>query len=131
VRGDSDQLREVFLNLGQNALQAMPNGGALGVEVTRDAGCVQIAVTDCGLGIQEAERETIFLPFVSSKADGLGLGLPIVKRIVEEHGGSVSCQNRAAGGYLRCRFPPSPRRRVKPWNTLLSWPRTMPQPGRA
>lgn len=98
VRGDSDQLREVFLNLGQNALQAMPNGGALGVEVARDAGCVQIAVTDCGPGIQEAERETIFLPFVSSKADGLGLGLPIVKRIVEEHGGSVSCQNRADGG---------------------------------
>jgi len=98
VKGDSDQLREVFLNLGQNALQAMPNGGVLGVEVARAAGGVEIAVTDCGAGIREAQRETIFLPFISSKTDGLGLGLPIVKRIVEEHGGSVSCQNRAGGG---------------------------------
>jgi signal transduction histidine kinase len=98
VRGDPDQLREIFLNLGQNALQAMPNGGVLGVEVARAAGWVEIAVTDCGPGIREAQLETIFLPFVSTKADGLGLGLPIVKRIVEEHGGNVSCQNRAPGG---------------------------------
>ena len=98
VRGDPDQLREVFLNLGQNALQAMPNGGLLGLEVTREAGWAEIAVTDSGPGIAEAQRETIFLPFVSTKADGLGLGLPIVKRIIEEHGGSVSCQNRVRGG---------------------------------
>ncbi len=98
VRGDQDQLREVFLNLGQNAMQAMPNGGVLGVEVGQDGGWAEIAVTDSGPGISEAERERIFLPFVSTKADGLGLGLAIVRRIVEEHGGSVSCQNRAGGG---------------------------------
>ncbi len=98
VRGDGDQLREVFLNLGQNALQAMPNGGTLGVEVGQDGDGVRIDVTDSGPGIPEAQRELIFLPFVSTKADGLGLGLPIVRRIVEEHGGSVSCQNRAGGG---------------------------------
>lgn len=98
VRGDRDQLREVFLNLGQNALQAMPNGGVLSVEVGRNGDWVHIAVTDCGPGIPEAERERIFLPFVSTKPDGLGLGLPIVRRIVDEHGGSVSCQSRVGGG---------------------------------
>ncbi|MBI2462566.1 MAG: HAMP domain-containing protein [Candidatus Rokubacteria bacterium] len=98
VRGDRDQLREVFLNLGQNALQAMPNGGVLGVEVSQDGEGMEIAVTDTGPGVPEAERERIFLPFVSTKADGLGLGLAIVRRIVEEHGGSVSCQNRPGRG---------------------------------
>ena len=98
VRGDPDQLRQVFLNLAQNALQAMPNGGVLGVEISRDGGWVAIAVTDSGSGVPEAERETIFRPFVSTKTGGLGFGLPIVRRIVETHGGSVACHDRAGGG---------------------------------
>lgn len=98
VTGDRDQLRQVFLNLAQNALQAMPDGGALGVEVGRDGERVTIAITDTGPGIPEAERELIFLPFFSTKTDGLGLGLPIVRRIVEAHGGSVACQAGAGGG---------------------------------
>jgi len=98
VRGDPDQLRQVFLNLAQNALQAMPNGGVLGVEISRDGGWVAIAVTDSGPGVPEAERETIFRPFVSTKTGGLGFGLPIVRRIVETHGGSVACHDRAGGG---------------------------------
>jgi two-component system NtrC family sensor kinase len=98
VRADRDQLREVFLNLGQNALHAMPNGGALDVTVRQDGEGVDIAVADGGPGVPDAERERIFLPFVSTKADGLGLGLAIVRRIVEEHGGSVACRNRAGGG---------------------------------
>jgi signal transduction histidine kinase len=98
VRGDRDQLRQVFLNLAQNAMQAMPNGGVLGVEVTEYGGSLEIAVTDSGPGTPEEERERIFLPFVSTKPGGLGLGLAIVKRIVEQHGGTVSCQTRDGGG---------------------------------
>jgi signal transduction histidine kinase len=98
VRGDRDQLRDVFLNLGQNALHAMPNGGVLGVEVVERGDWVEIAVTDQGPGIEETDRELIFLPFVSTKADGLGLGLAIVRRIVDEHGGRVSGESRAGGG---------------------------------
>ncbi|MBI2494726.1 MAG: HAMP domain-containing protein [Candidatus Rokubacteria bacterium] len=98
VRGDQDQLRQVFLNLAQNALHAMPNGGVLGVEWSRDGEWVEIAVSDSGPGVSESEREVIFLPFVSTKMDGLGLGLPIVRRIVEAHGGSVFCHDRAGGG---------------------------------
>ncbi len=98
VKGDQDQLRQVFLNLGQNALQSMPRGGVLGVTIGQDDGWAVIAVTDCGPGIPEAEHERIFLPFVTTKAEGLGLGLAIVRRIVEDHGGTVGCQNRAEGG---------------------------------
>lgn len=98
VRGDRDQLRQVFLNLGQNALQAMVHGGVLGVEIGVGEQWVQIAVVDSGPGVPETEQERIFLPFVSSRADGLGLGLPIVRRIVEEHGGSVACHNGGCGG---------------------------------
>jgi signal transduction histidine kinase len=98
VRGDRDQLRQVFLNLAQNAMQAMPNGGVLGVEITEYGGALEIAVTDSGRGIPEEERERIFLPFVSTKPGGLGLGLAIVKRIVEEHGGTVSCRKRDERG---------------------------------
>lgn len=98
VRGDRDQLRQVFLNLGQNALQAMVHGGVLGVQVRGDEQWLQIAVADSGPGVPEAERELVFLPFVSTRANGLGLGLPIVRRIVEEHGGSVACQNGIGGG---------------------------------
>ena len=100
VRADRDQLREVFLNLGQNALHAMPNGNALDVMVSQDGEGVEIAVADRGPGVPDAERERIFLPFVSTKADGLGLGLAIVRRIMEEHGGSVACRNRAGGGAI-------------------------------
>ncbi|MBI3457085.1 MAG: HAMP domain-containing protein [Candidatus Rokubacteria bacterium] len=98
VRGDPDQLRQVLLNLAQNALQAMPNGGELGVKVRRRGEWVEIAFTDSGPGIPDGERDQIFLPFVSTKPNGLGLGLAIVRRIVEEHGGSVWCENRAEGG---------------------------------
>lgn len=98
VRGDRDQLRQVFLNLGQNALQAMAHGGVLAVEIGADEHWVRIAVEDSGPGVPETERERIFLPFVSSRADGLGLGLPIVRRIVEEHGGSVGCHGGDCGG---------------------------------
>lgn len=98
IRGDPDQLRQVVLNLVQNALQAMPDGGVLGMEVGLDGEWVEMAVTDSGPGIPEGERGLIFLPFFSTRANGLGLGLPMVRRIVEEHAGTISCHNRAEGG---------------------------------
>jgi signal transduction histidine kinase len=59
---------------------------------------VEITLTDSGPGIPKEERERVFLPFVSAKPGGLGLGLAIVRRIVEEHGGSVFCGQRNGGG---------------------------------
>jgi signal transduction histidine kinase len=98
VQGDRDQLLEVFLNLGQNALLAMPNGGVISMKLDRAEEWLEVAVADRGPGVPEAEQETIFLPFVTTRADSLGLGLAIVRRIVEGHGGRVFCRNRADGG---------------------------------
>jgi len=98
VQGDRDQLREVFLNLGQNALQAMPNGGVLGLSLSQVGPWLEIAVADSGPGVPEAQRELIFHPFFTTKPGGLGLGLAIVRRIVEQHDGSVSCEDRPGGG---------------------------------
>ncbi len=98
VRADRDQIRQVLLNLSQNALQAMPDGGTLAVEVGADDGWVDVALADSGAGVPEARRELIFLPFISTRPGGLGLGLPIVRRIVDEHGGSVTCRDRPGGG---------------------------------
>ena len=113
ISGDRDQLREVFLNLGQNALQAMPDGGVIGLELVRTEEWVEVAVTDHGVGIPEAEQEAVFLPFVTTKPDGLGLGLAIVKRIVEEHGGRVFCRDGVGGGAVfTVRLPTGSRERA-------------------
>lgn len=90
IVGNGEQLRQVFVNLGLNALDAMPTGGALTVnlQVTDREAIVEIA--DTGPGIDPRIAPQLFEPFASSKETGLGLGLVICKRIVEEHGGTIS-----------------------------------------
>lgn len=93
VHADERLVRQALLNLVQNAIHAMPKGGSLRVETRRaerdGKRYVQIAVTDHGPGIPEEIRNKIFEPFFTTKATGSGLGLALVKRIVEAHGGRV------------------------------------------
>jgi signal transduction histidine kinase len=96
---DSAQMRTVLVNLLLNALDAMPQGGHL--ELTLDAppsGGVRLSVADTGTGIAPEIAERLFLPFTTTKETGTGLGLSISRRIVEEHGGSLSAANRPEGG---------------------------------
>src|SRR5262249_8002505 len=99
-QADPGQLENVLVNLCINALDAMPGGGRLGVELTAPGGAgVRLAVTDTGGGIPPEMDGRLFTPFASTKPTGTGLGLSISQRIVEEHGGRLrggNCPERGA-----------------------------------
>ncbi len=99
VTADADLLRQVVLNLCLNALDAMPAGGTLFVTVRAGpAGRAAVEVADTGPGVSPAIRSRLFQPFASTKDTGLGLGLAISRRIVEDHGGTLTASDRAGGG---------------------------------
>jgi signal transduction histidine kinase len=98
VQADSEQLRQVLVNLGFNALDSMPHGGGIEIEVKGQEELVEIAVRDTGPGIPTAMLPKLFTPFLSSKDTGLGLGLVISRRIVEDHGGTLTAANHPRGG---------------------------------
>ncbi len=97
---DREQLRQVVLNLVLNALDAMPHGGTLEVAVAPPGpdGTAELSVADTGPGIAADIVPRLFEPFASGKETGLGLGLVVSKRIVEDHGGTIRGYNRPEGG---------------------------------
>ena len=90
---DSDKIKQAFINVVLNAMEAMPQGGTLSVTTFKLEDGISIKVTDTGDGIPEADIEHLFEPFFSRKDKGTGLGLANVKRILEEHGGTVEIEN--------------------------------------
>jgi signal transduction histidine kinase len=99
VEADPEQIQQVLVNLVLNALDAMPGGGKLDVELCPPAeGHVKLRVRDTGPGIPPPLMPRLFEPFVSSKETGLGLGLVVSRRIAEAHGGSLGAANRPEGG---------------------------------
>jgi signal transduction histidine kinase len=95
---DDASIRGALMNIVLNAIEAMREGGTLSV-VTRQAGeAVQLEISDTGGGIGEEEAKKIFEPFYTTKAQGLGLGMPYAKRIIEQHGGTVSVNSRLGEG---------------------------------
>jgi PAS domain S-box-containing protein len=90
LRVDSAKMQRVFLNLINNALDAMPNGGKLLVESHGQNGQVLINFSDTGVGIPEESMHELWTPLKTTKAKGMGFGLSICKRIVEAHGGRIS-----------------------------------------
>lgn len=105
IQFDSDKWKQAFMNVVLNAMEAMPQGGTLTVSTAyssshappcRDKVCIK--VVDTGVGIPEEDLEHIFEPFFTRKTKGTGLGLANVKRILEEHGGSVKIESRIGEG---------------------------------
>ncbi len=111
---DAEQLKQVFVNLTMNALDAMPTGGELRVRMTaRPGGLWLFEVTDTGPGVAPQVADKLFQPFASGKETGLGLGLVLSRRIVEDHGGTLTLANRVAGGAAALvtlpGLPPTPK----------------------
>ena len=111
VSGDPNQLQQVLLNLVINGCDAMDGHRADNRLVIRTQmtanGNVEVSVADRGAGIPSTDLERIFEPFVTTKSNGLGLGLAICRSIVEAHGGRLWATNNAdRGATLHCEFPP-------------------------
>jgi two-component system sensor histidine kinase HydH len=99
VHADQDQMQQLVLNLVLNALDAMPEGGTLEVNVAEALDRqVELTVRDTGPGIAPHILPKVFETFVSSKETGVGLGLPVSQRIAEDHGGTLSAYNLPGGG---------------------------------
>ena len=97
VMADLHLLHRVFANLILNAMQAMPGGGKLNVSAFSD-GAIAVCVSDTGTGIQEDFKDKLFKPLFTGKAKGTGLGLAVVKRIVEAHGGNIIVESEVGKG---------------------------------
>lgn len=98
IMADADMLYQAFLNILINAMQAMPEGGTLAVSVKTAPDGVLLFFDDSGPGIPDSIRSKIWDPFFTTKDKGTGLGLGIVKKIIEAHGGQIRLDNRPGGG---------------------------------
>ena len=106
--GNRAQLQQVVINLVVNAIQAMPSGGELTVETAADGGSLMLVVRDSGVGMSELVQARIFEPFFTTKqaSEGTGLGLPVVREIVESFGGSIDVESQpGAGASFRVSLP--------------------------
>jgi signal transduction histidine kinase len=114
VAGDPESLLQVFLNLGQNALQAMPDGGTLEVLTTRRRRSrlgygqfCEVRFRDTGIGIPRDRLKKLFIPFYTTKQKGTGLGLAISHRIINQHGGTIEVRSTIGQGSTFSVFLPA------------------------
>jgi len=100
IKCDPDEIKQVFINLIDNALRAMAEGGDLTIasRYVEEEASVQIEISDTGMGIPDEIKEKIFDPFFSTRHEGAGLGLSIAYRIVREHGGSMEFKSKVGKG---------------------------------
>jgi len=108
VSGDRLQLKQVFVNLGKNAIEAMEGRGTLTVTMTRTQGSFEIRFDDQGPGIEPDKVTRIFEPFYTEKEKGVGMGLAVCLRIITAHDGTIRAASREGGGaVLAVRLPAS------------------------
>ena len=98
LMADSDMLYQAFLNILINAMQSMPDGGRIEVDTIGDENDVTVHFIDNGEGINEEIIDKVWAPFFTTKEQGTGLGLGIVKNIIEAHGGKIKIENREMHG---------------------------------
>lgn len=114
IAGDPESLVQVFLNLGQNALQAMPDGGTLEILTTRRRRSrlgygqfAEVRFRDTGIGIPRDKLKKLFIPFYTTRQKGTGLGLAISHRIINQHGGTIEVRSTLGQGSTFSVFLPA------------------------
>jgi signal transduction histidine kinase len=105
LTGDFSQLRQVFVNLLDNAVHAALPSGAVQVRASVEPGFAVVSVEDTGAGVDPAILRRLFEPLVTTKTKGIGLGLALVRRIVERHGGTVAYEPGSSGARFVVRLP--------------------------
>ena len=95
---DGTSMRGALMNLMLNAIEAMPDGGILSIAVNRSDEMLRLEIADTGHGISEDEAKKIFEPFYTTKEQGLGLGMPYAKKIIDQHGGTMSLSSQPGKG---------------------------------
>ncbi len=110
MKADVPRMKRVFINIIKNALDAMPNDGVLTIRSEEKEKHVSFSFTDTGTGMSEEARVKLWTPLFTTKAKGMGFGLPICKRIVETHGGTISVESTVGKGTtFRINVPIEPR----------------------
>ena len=95
---DDASMRGALMNLILNAIEAMPDGGTLSVATDRVSDALRVEIVDTGRGIDAEEAKKIFEPFYTTKTHGLGLGMPYARKMIEQHGGSISISSGLGKG---------------------------------
>ena len=98
IEADQDLIHRVFMNLIINAIQASPESGKILIHIEEEKGAYKIIIKDTGSGISSENISKIFIPFFTTKERGSGLGLPIVKKIIEGHGGTIDIESTEGVG---------------------------------
>ncbi|MBL8206400.1 MAG: HAMP domain-containing protein [Blastocatellia bacterium] len=98
IEADAEQIKTCFSNLIINAIQAMPDGGELNIYITSHETMLQFEFQDTGHGIAATPIEQIFEPYYSTKETGIGLGLPLTKKLIEDHGGEIKVHSELSRG---------------------------------
>jgi len=98
LMADADKLRQVFWNICDNSLKAMPNGGTLTAQAEEAGERVQVVLADTGIGFTSVQLEKVFEPFQSGFSEGTGLGLALVYQIIRGHQGSIEVESQPEKG---------------------------------
>jgi signal transduction histidine kinase len=100
LRVDAMQINQVFRNLINNGVEAMPGGGVLGIRAVenRPDGTVTVSVRDSGIGMKQEHLDKLFEPLFTTKARGIGLGLVVAKNLIEVNGGTVNVESEVGKG---------------------------------
>lgn len=121
INGDARRLEQAFSNLFMNAIEAMPDGGALSVGASRENGSVVVEIRDTGVGIDSAHLADVVRPFYSTKPTGTGLGLPLVARIIAAHNGQLTIESsKGVGTTVHVRFDVVPKLEENVWEARAS-----------